>query len=300
MHILITGAAGFVGRHVATEYAKYGAHVTGIDRVEWADWQRHGVSEFHCGEVTLDHLVEHAGRPEVIVHCAGGASVGFSIQEPYQDFIQTVITTAQVLEFMRLHAPNTKLVYPSSAAVYGQVRQLPISEDAPLQPISPYGAHKQMAETLCQLYARQYHLSLSIVRLFSIYGAGLRKQLLWDACSKLVRGELEFFGTGEEIRDWLHVDDAAKLLVLAAEHSSPSCTILNGGSGEGVSVNSILQQICAQLGSGVLPSFAATRKEGDPTSFIANINIAKQWGWQPSIDWRQGVSSYVEWYKKCQ
>lgn len=299
-HIFITGASGFIGRHVAAEYTKRCMRVIGMGRGEWVDWQESGLSEWHRCEVTLGSLVEHAGTPDVIVHCAGGASVGLSVQEPYQDFLQTVQTMAQVLEFMRLYAPYAKLVYPSSAAVYGEVKQLPISEDAPLQPISPYGVYKQMAENLCQLYARQYHLSMSVVRLFSIYGEGLHKQLLWDACCKLKQGESKFFGTGEEIRDWLHVHDAVKLIVLAAEHASPACLILNGGSGEGVSVGNILQHLSEQMGLNVQPRFTANPKEGDPSAYIADIEIAKQWGWKPEIDWRQGVAAYVEWFKKCQ
>lgn len=294
--ILITGAAGFIGRHVAAEYAKRGMRVVGIGRGGWTDWRHYGISSWHRCEVTLDSLVEYAGTPDVIVHCVGGASVGFSVQEPYQDFIQTVQTMAQMLEFMRLYAPQARLVYPSSAAVYGQVEQLPISEDSPLQPISPYGVYKQMAEDLCQLYARQYHLFMAVVRLFSVYGEGLRKQLLWDACCKLQQGKSEFFGTGEEIRDWLHIADAAKLIALAAEHASSECPVLNGGSGEGVSVKSVLQHLSEQLGSNLQPRFSSEQKEGDPTAYIANIKIAQQFGWMPEIDWRKGVADYAKWF----
>lgn len=299
-HVLITGAAGFIGRHVAAEYAaKRGMQVIGMGRGEWTDWRAYGLSEWYRCDVTLDTLIEFAGIPDVIVHCAGGSSVGFSTQEPYQDFIQTVQTMAQVLEFMRLYAPQAKLIYPSSAAVYGEVVQLPILEDAPLQPISPYGTYKQMAENLCQLYTRRYHLSISILRLFSVYGEGLRKQLLWDACCKMKQGESNFFGTGEEIRDWLHVHDAVKLIMLAAEHASPACLILNGGSGAGVSIRNILQHLSEQMGLNVQSRFTAKPKEGDPNAYIADIGIAKQLDWHPEIEWRQGVAAYVEWFKKC-
>src|SRR3990167_1898942 len=101
------------------------------------------------------------------------------------------------------------LVYHSSATVYGLAKQLPISEDATLRPISPYGVYKSMAEQLCQVYDNYYQLSIAVVRLFSIYGAGLQMQLLLDGCNKLCMGQAEFFGTGEEIRDCLHVIDAA-------------------------------------------------------------------------------------------
>lgn len=294
--VLITGAAGFIGRHVAAEYATRGMRVIGMGRGDWTDWQEYGISEWHCSDVTIDSLVEYGGRPDVIVHCAGGSSVGVSIQDPYQDFIQTVQTIAQVLEYMRLHVPHAKLVYPSSAAVYGQVKQLPIPENAPLQPISPYGVYKQMAESMCRLYASQYHLSIAVVRLFSIYGEGLRKQLLWDACNKLVEGESEFFGTGEEVRDWLYVQDATNLLVLAAEHATPACPILNGGAGQGVCVKDVLQHLSAQLGLSVKPQFSTLAKVGDPNAYVADMAIAKQWGWSPQTDWRSGVARYTQWF----
>lgn len=298
--VLITGAAGFIGRHVAREYAKLGANIIGIDRREWSDWKQNGFSAWHCSDVTLDSLVECAGSPDLIVHCAGGASVEFSLEEPYLNFTQTVDTMLQVLEFMRLHSPASQLVYSSSAAVYGQVNSLPIGEDAPLQPISPYGVYKKITEELCQLYANQYKLSIAIVRLFSIYGEGLKKQLLWDACNKLFKGDSEFFGTGEEIRDWLHIRDATKLIILAAEHASTKCTILNGGSGEGTSVKNILQILNIQLGLNRKIYFSTQQKKGDPSAYIANIDIARSWGWNPEIKWQQGVAEYAAWYKKCQ
>ena len=294
--VLITGAAGFIGSHVAAEYAKRGMRVIGLGRSDWTDWQGHGIAEWHRCEITLDSLVECGGTPDVIVHCAGGSSVGFSVQAPYQDFLQTVQVTAQVLEFMRLHARHAKFVYPSSAAVYGEVKKLPISEETALQPISPYGVYKQMAESLCQLYARQYHLSMSIVRLFSIYGEGLRKQLLWDACNKLSKGESEFYGTGEEVRDWLHVQDATNLLVLAAEYASPACPTLNGGMGEGVYVKDLLQYLSEQLGLSIKPQFSSLAKAGDPNAYVADMAIAKQWGWSPQTKWRSGVAHFAQWF----
>ncbi len=297
--VLVTGAAGFIGRHVAREFANRGWQVIGMGRGNWLDWQSFGISTWHCCEVTLEELVKRAGQPDVIVHCAGGASVGFSVEEPYQDFIKTVDTMAQVLEFIRKHSPDTKLVYPSSAAVYGQVTQLPIVEESPLNPVSPYGVHKKMAESLCKLYAHQYGVSVAIVRLFSIYGAGLNKQLLWDACQKFAHGDSVFFGTGEEIRDWLHVDDVANLLFIAADKTTTQCPVANAGSGLGVSVKDILQQLGDQLGCTNDAVFSSKAKAGDPNAYIADIAAARAWQWVPAISWRAGVADYVNWYKQC-
>jgi UDP-glucose 4-epimerase len=298
--VLITGAAGFIGSYVAREFANNGWHVIGLGRGDWSDWRDHGLAAWHSTDICIDSLLKYAGKPDAIVHCAGGASVGFSIDYPANDFDLTVRTTSMVLEFIRVHSPTTRLVYPSSAAVYGQVKKLPIVEKTPLKPLSPYGLHKQMAEALCQLYASQFGVSVAITRLFSIYGTGLRKQLLWDACKKIQRKECDFFGTGEEIRDWLHVEDAAKLLYVATQNTSPTCPVVNVGSGIGVPVKEILLHVSHQFGSGILPKFSSKSKIGDPNAYVADISKVRAWNWKPERNWREGVAEYVNWYKKCQ
>ena len=298
--VLITGASGFIGRNIAREYSVNGWHVIGMGHGHWLDWQSYGITEWHCCDITLETLIQYGSKPDVIIHCAGGSSVELSATTPYEDFKKTVDAMAQVLEYLRLHSKNSKLVYPSSAAVYGQVKYQPISENTVLEPISVYGSYKLMAEQLCQLYAKNYNLSIAIVRLFSIYGVGLKKQLLWDACIKLNGGKSEFFGTGEEIRDWLHVSDAAKLIALTANHADKNCLIINGGSGEGVSIKNILHILANNVDSSLKPVFSSKPKAGDPNAYIANMQIAKQWGWQPQCNLSAEIASYVEWYKQCQ
>jgi len=298
--VLITGSAGFIGRHAAREFADKGWQVVGIGRGDWSDWRDYGLTAWHRADIRVDSLLGYAGKPDVIVHCAGGASVGFSVEQPAVDFDLTVRTTSNVLEFIRVHSPSTRLVYPSSAAVYGQVETLPITEETPLNPVSPYGLHKQMAEALCQLYSRQFGVSAASVRLFSIYGPGLRKQLLWDACRKFEQGECVFFGTGEEIRDWLHVEDVAKLLIIAAQNSTTLFPVVNAGYGQGIQVKEILQHVSDQLGVLIKPEFSSSPKAGDPNAYIADISKARAWNWEPKINWREGVTEYVDWYKRCQ
>lgn len=294
--ILITGAAGFVGRYVAKEFSDNGFDVIGMGWGKFPDYEDWGLSAWYEAEVSIEALGEFAGKPDVIVHCAGGSSVGYSVEHPRQDYCLTVDTTSHVLEFIRLHCPECKLVYPSTAAVYGQVESTPISEDAPLSPVSPYGVHKLMAESLCRMYAKDYRLNISIVRLFSIYGEGLRKQLLWDACKKYSNGVSDFFGSGEEIRDWLYVKDAANLLSLAADYADSDCPVVNGGSGDGVAVKDILQQLALSMASSCGPEFTAKKKEGDPDALVADISNARSWGWSPQKDWQSGVSDYANWF----
>lgn len=295
-NVLVTGAAGFVGRYVAKAFASQGSRVHGIGWGKFANYKDWGISAWNESEVSLETLVDLADSPDLIVHCAGGSAVGYSIDHPRQDFCLTVDTTSHVLEYIKRHCSHCRLVYPSTAAVYGQVDIVPINEGFPLKPISPYGTHKKMAEDLCRLYAGHYGVEIAIVRLFSIFGAGLRKQLLWEACHKYSRGESEFFGTGEEIRDWLHVSDAARLLLLAAQHATPDCPVVNGGSGIGTRIRDLLETLASKMHLDIQPTFSSVGKTGDPDSFVANIDSAKMWGWKPEQELTAGLNEYVAWF----
>jgi UDP-glucose 4-epimerase len=296
--VLVTGANGFLGRHVSRAAAMQGHVVVGMGHGDWTEetWRRWGLSAWHELDVTLAGLVAHAGWPDVLVHCAGSSSVGFSLENPSQDFERTVATTLDALEYLRTCAPETALVYPSSAAVYGRATDLPILEVSPLAPISPYGVHKAMAEELCRSYGRTFGLRTSIVRIFSAYGAGLRKQLLWDASRKALANDPVFSGSGRETRDWVHAEDVARLLLIAADHASPQAPVVNGASGTEVENAAILHSLFEALGVGCRPEFTGTARSGDPERFAGDPTRARTWGWTPSTPWRDGVREYAEWY----
>jgi UDP-glucose 4-epimerase len=300
-YVLVTGANGFLGRHVARCFARAGHLVLGIGHGEWSpeEWQLWGLNDWRSADVTKETLRQYDGKPTIIIHCAGGGSVAFSIHDPLADFKRTVESAAHVLEYVRTTAPCCRIVYPSSASVYGTVNSVPIQEDFRAAPISQYGTHKLMAEQMVTSYSRQFGTSAAIVRLFSVYGCGLRKQLLWDACSKFAKGDNVFMGTGNEVRDWLHVEDAATLLMAAAEHASPKCPTVNGGSGQGVTVRDVLLRLGSSLlQSEISPSFSGVQRTGDPTRYIADIEGSKAWGWFPKREWTEGIEEYAAWWKR--
>ena len=220
--IWITGTRGFIGRHLASWLSRQGHTVVGIGHGPWpaAEAQAWGVQRWLNGGIhasNLQQLLRDGGSPDYIFHLAGGSSVGASIANPYEDFTRTVATTAELLEWMRLEARNARLVSVSSAAVYGAGHTGPIREEQALLPFSPYGYHKLMMENLCLSYAANYGLSVMVVRLFSVYGSWLKKQVLWDMCSSLASGtrQLVLGGTGEELRDWTDVRDVVRALEFA-------------------------------------------------------------------------------------
>lgn len=296
--VAVSGASGFLGRHVARVYSAAGWRVVGIGLDDWpeAEWRSWGLASWVVGDASVEAFRSMGVTPDVVAHCAGSGSVGFSFQDPAEDFRRTVGTLEAMLEFVRQDAPRARVVYPSSAAVYGVVESLPIREDARLRPASPYGTHKVIAEELCRGYASHFGLQIAVVRYFSLYGPELRKQLLWDACTKFGRAESGFLGTGDEIRDWLHVSDAAGLLRAGAEHASSACPIVNGGSGEGTHVREVLSRLRKAFPGAPPLTFTATARAGDPTAYVADTSKATAWGWRPSVGLTEGLDQYVEWF----
>lgn len=296
--VLVTGTCGFIGRYTARRFHDADYYVIGIghgnctqdDMLQW------GIDEWHVSDVTMDALKVYAGDCEAIVHCAGSGSVGFSLQEPMKDFERTVLTTHYVLEYIRLYSPQTKLIYPSSAAVYGNQSVLPLREDMVPNPISPYGVHKKIVEELCKMYASQYRVNVAILRLFSVYGEGLRKQLLWDACQKLSEGKNVFWGTGEETRDWVHAEDVAQMMLCAMKHASEECPIVNVAGGEAVRIDDVLSCLFEAYGRKDAPYFGGQVNVGNPNHYAADIKSAQEWGWKPRIEIADGIQRYVRWY----
>lgn len=304
MSIWVTGARGFIGRHVSRVFSEAGYNVAGLGHGAWheTEYRDWGLAEWFNGDVSfsnLDALSASFGPPEVVVHLAGGSAVGTSFRQPIEDFHRSVLATAELAEWLRLQVPQARLVMASSAAVYGAAYGGPITEVMDCTPYSPYGFHKRMAELVLESYARNFGIRVAIVRLFSVYGPGLRKQLLWDVCNRLAAGaeRLELGGTGEELRDWLHVEDAASLIQLSAEHAATVPWIVNGGTGVATSVRDVAACLVRAMGGPVSLHFSGRSRSGDPPRLVADTARLCASGFVPRHEWRDGVRDYVDWFR---
>ena len=304
MTVWITGAAGFMGRYLARALADTGQTVHGIGHGALTDSekQRLGLRIWLNGEVdatSLNALAVH-GRPSKVFHLAGGSSVGLSIVQPLEDFSRNVVSTARLLEWLRVSSPESSVVAVSSAAVYGADHHGPILESAAPAPMSPYGRHKLMMEQLCQSYAVSFGMRTLVARLFSVYGPHLRKQLLWDVCSRL-RQEgrtLVLGGTGAEIRDWTDVRDVARLLTVIADMPQPEkFCVINGGSGRGTTVAEIAAMLVQNWGNDVAVRYSGVVRPGDPPSLLADDALLRRLSFDWQISLEQGIADYVKWFK---
>lgn len=303
----VTGAHGFIGRHLTRALAGEGARVAGVGHGAWPEeeaagwglehWLNGDVSASNLGALRAIH-----GSPECIYHVAGGSSVGAAIAAPYEDFQRTVGSTAELLEWLRQEAPAATLVVVSSAAVYGAGHEGLIAESAELRPYSPYGNHKAMMEALCRSYGASYGVKSIIVRLFSVYGAGLRKQLLWDLCTKLdvTDGAPELGGSGSELRDWTDVRDVVRVLSIAPSLANANAPAINAGSGIATPVHEVARHVAAAWRAQRrpdLPSFNGLSRPGDPLSLVADPALLRAQGFEWRISVSQGIADYVRWFQ---
>lgn len=306
MNVWVTGAHGFIGRHLARQLSLDGYSVAGLGHGAWPEFEYTGCGIAHWinGGITASNLAllgQSAGIPEVIFHLAGGSSVGVAIANPLEDFRRTVDSTAELLDWLRQNTPSTKLVAVSSAAVYGDGHPHPIVETATIRPYSPYGSHKYLMEELCRSYATNFGVKVVLPRLFSVYGVGLKKQLLWDLCCKLeAGGSVELGGTGEELRDWIEVRDVAKVLQRLPALASIEAPIINVASGQGITVRDIAALVGKAWKSvgGALSeiSFNGRSRPGDPYSLVADIALMRELGSDNLLPLREGVTEYVNWF----
>lgn len=300
---IITGAAGFIGSSVMRYFGEMGFDCTGWDIA--GDPDRGLITVDMCSLQSIESALDGAA-PDVIVHCAGSANVGESIRNPDRDMALSVGVTHNLL-FAMLHLGlnKTRLVYLSSASVYGNPETLPIIETAARNPVSPYALHKTMCEDICMYFIKNHGFDIKIARIFSAYGAGLRKQIFWDMHEKYVKtGRLDMFGTGEESRDFINIRDLEYALYLCATGDYPQ-NIINIANGREITIRRIAGIFAECVTAGTdspeafrpedIISFNGEERPGDPRNWCADISVLKSLGYEQRVSIEQGVGDYIRW-----
>lgn len=296
--VLITGSSGFIGNKVSTYFNVRGYNVLGLNRSEC-------YGEFPIQKVDLlneNEIIEVlcSFQPDIIIHCAGSADVGKSVKNPIMDYEGNVTITHNLMfAIHRLGLENVRFVFPSSAGIYGNPESLPITEDMSIKPLSPYAVHKVMCEDLCKYFSVNYGMDIKVARIFSAYGAGLRKQIFWDMYNKYKTTErLDMFGTGNESRDYIHVDDVVQALYILATKNC-SDVFYNVANGEEVTIREATEMFADCIGA---PrnciAFNGVVREGDPLNWKADIGKIKNLGYKKSVNMKDGIASYIEWVEK--
>lgn len=306
MKSLITGCAGFIGSHLTDNLLKEGHEVTGIDC--FTDYYSRQVKENNIKNA-LNHenftlieedIVDLPKFPEVdyIFHQAAQAGVRASWGKSFDIYTRyNLLATQKLLEYYK-DREIKKFVYASSSSIYGNVDELPIREDTPKNPFSPYGGTKLAAENLCSLYYQNYGTPIVSLRYFTVYGPRQRPDM---GINKFVHAVLnddiiEIYGDGSQTRDFTYVSDVVQANLLAAR-SDAAGESFNIGGGSRISVNDLVGLIEDAAGKDAQIKYIEAQK-GDVKHTYADVTKAGRLiGYKPVVGIREGVRRYVEWYR---
>lgn len=298
--VIVTGATGFIGSHVARRFSQEGWAVIGIDKAPADHDSLVDLSSFHCLTLpdTAFGILLKDSSPQLCIHCAGTASVGRSFTDIDTDFYSNAVLAFEILNALRLNAPACRFIFLSSAAVYGNPKSLPVDESQTPTPISPYGFHKWQCEQLCQEFFKVYGLPTAILRIFSAYGPGLRRQVIWDICRKAIKQEaIMLQGTGKESRDFVHVLDITKALMAVALHAPMQSEIYNIGSGNETTISELADVVLEVLDSRRPVRFDGIVPPGTPLNWKADISKIQSLGFSPTISLKDGIDTFVQHYR---
>jgi UDP-glucose 4-epimerase len=306
MRALVTGGAGFIGSNLVKLLIDEGHDVVVLDNLS-SGYRENLVKlpqvRFIEGDVRDGSALRSAATDcEVIFHLAASVGNTRSIEHPIDDAEINVIGTLLVLEAAR-HLGARKVVFSSSAGIFGELKMVPIREDHTVEPDSPYGASKLGAEKLCLAYAKLYPLECACLRYFNVYGVNQR----YDAYGNVIpifahcalAGEpLTIYGDGEQTRDFINVSDVARANYCAAFARGVSGAF-NIGSATRVTING-LANLIQEVGGTSVPIRHAPPRKGDVRHSLADISAATAaLGFRPSVRLDNGLREYMQWARQA-
>jgi len=320
--ILVTGGAGYIGSFTVTALKKAGFNPVVFDSLEVSHRQAIPKTKLYIGnlqkDITLLDKVFKKEKPQAVIHFAAHVEAGESVKNPQKFFYNNVFGSLNLFKVM-LENKVLKIVFSSSAAVYGEPAKIPVEEDDVKNPVNPYGESKLIVEKILNWYVEAYGLSVIAFRYFNAAGAALDgssgqdypkpTHLITRACEAALgkRKDFKIFGNdydtpdGTGIRDYIHVLDLAEAHLVGLnflQQAKPGFRVYNVGAGKGYSALEVVKMI--KKVSGVdFSSPVGSRREGDPVRLIAKASkIKKELGWQSKYsDLKTIIKSAWQWHK---
>jgi len=302
--VLVTGGAGFIPSHVVDALVARGTAVTAFDNLQAGKLENLSAVMEHLRFIQADlrdaDAVMHAVEgQEVIFHLAANACVPYSLENPRYDFESNALGTFNVLEAARLHGVG-KVIYASSAAVYGEPKYVPMDESHPLEPCSLYGLSKLAGEREGFMYLEMFGLGFVPIRIFNTYGPRQPRYVMADLLRKLRNNphELEVLGDGTQIRDYSYVSDTAEAIISAAEDDAMLGQAYNVAGGNPISIRDLVTLLLDTLNlNGAQVHYTGQSWKGDITRLMADMTKIRKAGFEPRVPLQKGILKMVEWFQ---
>ena len=309
MKAVVTGAAGFIGSHLVESLLESGSEVLAIDA--YVDYYPRSLKESNLEKAKgspafrlVEGTLESLGLPPLlegasaVFHLAAQAGVRASWGREFERYSNhNVLGTQRLLEAC-LQTGRPRVVYASSSSVYGDCAELPLREEAPCRPLSPYGVTKLAAENLCTLYSVNHALHVVSLRYFTVYGPRQRPDMAFHRFFKAAKtgSEIQVFGDGEQTRDFTFVSDIVEVTRAAATKGGPG-SVYNIGGGESASVNGILKRVSEITGQPLKIVHQESQK-GDMRDTLADTSRARaELGFAPKVSLSEGLSREWAWVR---
>lgn len=291
---LIIGSCGFIGNHISEYFKNLGHDVYTADILIKKEQNYFILNSESSNFSDLFNLIKF----DVCINASGAANVNLSFDYPELDFNLNTSNVYKLLTAIKTYNPNCKFINFSSAAVYGDPKILPIKESFAPSPISPYGFHKYYSEIICEEFFNIYNIQTISLRVFSVYGEGLKKQLFWDLHKKIENSknqQISILGSGKESRDFIYIHDLLQVLNLIITNLNFLGQRVNVANGEEIFINDAVELFIKIFNKPIQVNYDNHGLVGNPKNWIADISLLKQLGYIKRSNLSDGLTNYINW-----